>query len=475
MTPSVALLATLIGYKLILITIGILSQRRVQDGVGYFLAGRKLGPLVAAISAAASSSSAWTLLGVSGAAYQWGLSAIWLFPGCLSGFLINWVILAGPLRKLSYQTGALTVTEILAGPAERAYHKLISRTASIILLVFMGSYVASQFHGAGKTFSETFGLSSTHSILLGSGVVVLYTLIGGFWAVSLTDTIQGLVMALAAIILPLTVLSEVGGITGLFSGMAQVQQGGYWSLTRELPLVLAVGVLSGYLGIGIGYPGQPHVVNRFMALRQGAKTLRRSQIIAVAWALIVYPGMLVLGWCGRILFAGLPDSEVVFVTATTRLFPPVVAAVLLAAVLSAIMSTADSQLLVAASSVTHDLKLGGSRGSASLLARSRLVVLALSAGAIVLALYGNQEIFSAVLFAFTSLGAAFGPVLLITALSGPVAPGATLASMLIGCALSILFYQIPTTQGTGVERVLPILVSFGIAIWGKRRMDRRGT
>ena len=164
MTPSVVLLVTLIVYKLTLITIGILSQRRVQDGVDYFLAGRKLGPLVAAISAAASSSSAWTLLGVSGAAYQWGLSAIWLFPGCLGGFLINWMVLAGPLRKLSYKTGALTVTEILAGPADRAYHKLISRTASIILLIFMGSYVASQFHGAGKTFSETFGLSSTHSI-----------------------------------------------------------------------------------------------------------------------------------------------------------------------------------------------------------------------------------------------------------------------------------------------------------------------
>ena len=474
MTPSVVLLVTLIVYKLTLITIGILSQRRVQDGVDYFLAGRKLGPLVAAISAAASSSSAWTLLGVSGAAYQWGLSAIWLFPGCLGGFLINWMVLAGPLRKLSYKTGALTVTEILAGPADRAYHKLISRTASIILLIFMGSYVASQFHGAGKTFSETFGLSSTHSILLGSGVVVLYTLIGGFWAVSLTDTIQGLVMALASLILPLTVLYEVGGITEFFSGMAQVQQSGYWSLTRELPLVLALGVISGYLGIGLGYPGQPHVVNRFMALSQGAKVLRRSQIIAVAWALIVFPGMLVLGWCGRLLFVGLPDPEVVFVTATTQLFPPVVAAVLLAAVLSAIMSTADSQLLVAASSVTHDLKLGG-RGSASLLARSRLVVLALSAGAIVLALYGNQEIFSAVLFAFTSLGAAFGPVLLITALSGPVAPGATLASMLLGCTLSVLFYQIPATQGTGVERALPILVSFVIAIWGRRRMNRMGT
>ncbi len=465
---SAFILITLIIYKAALIAIGLISQRRTHDGLDFFLAGRQLGPTVAAISAAASSSSAWTLLGVSGAAYAWGLSSLWIFPACVGGFLINWLILAAPLRAWSHRSGAVTVTEILAGPPSRPQHAQISVVASLIILLSLGTYVASQFQGAAKTFSETFGLSFTHSILLGSGIVILYTLLGGFWAVSITDTLQGLVMAAASLMLPIAALLAVGGPAGLSERLAEVPQADYLSFTRHLPMASAAGFILGLLGIGIGYPGQPHVVNRFMAMRQGRRELQRGRQIAIAWAVLVYSGMLLLGLCGRVLYPGLADREVVFLTATTSLFPPVVAGILIAAVLSAIMSTADSQLLVAGSAVTHDLKLGGG-SSRSLLLRSRIVVLLLSLGAVVGAIYGSQQIFSQVLFAWSAMGAAFGPLLLVTVLKGPVSPRATMAAMLAGFALSVAAYWLPETRGGAAERVLPFMVALIISYLGREK------
>ncbi len=464
---SLAILATLLIYKVALIAIGLISQRRTHDGLDFFLAGRRLGPAVAAISAAASSSSAWTLLGVSGAAYAWGLSALWIFPACVGGFLLNWCFLAPRLRAWSHRTGAVTVTEVLAGPASQQGHAAISTLASVIILLSMGTYVASQFQGAAKTFAETFELSLTHSVLLGSGIVILYTLLGGFWAVSITDTLQGLVMAAASLALPLVALTAVGGPGQLALQLADVSQEGFLSFTRHLPPAAALGFILGLLGIGIGYPGQPHVVNRFMAMREGNREMARARRIAIGWAVVVYAGMLLLGLCGRVLYPGLADREVVFVTATTSLFPPIVSGVLIAAVLSAVMSTADSQLLVAGSSVTHDLKLGGT-SSRSLLFRSRVVVLLLSLGAVVGALYGSQQIFSQVLFAWSAMGAAFGPLLLVTVLRGPVPARPTLAAMAVGFALSVLAYSLPETRGGAIERVLPFVVALLIAWWGRR-------
>jgi sodium/proline symporter len=301
------------------------------------------------------------------------------------------------------------------------------------------------------------------SILIGSGIVVSYTLLGGFWAVSLTDTLQGFMMALAAIVLPLAALIAVGGPGALADGLAAIPDAD--SATRSGFSAVA-GFALALLGIGLGYPGQPHVVNRFMALRDDAG-LRRGRIIAIAWAVVVYAGMLVLGWCGRVLFT-LGDKEVVFIVATRELFPPVVAGVMLAAVLSAIMSTADSQLLVAASAVTHDLGLGGG-STPTMMRRSRWVVLLLSAAAAAAAMVGSQEIFKRVLFAWSAMGAAFGPLLLVVVLRGPVAPRWAVAAMASGFTLSVAAYLTPGAAGTAMERVLPVLVALVLALVGQRR------
>jgi sodium/proline symporter len=464
MTRAQAILATLVAYKLALLAIGLYARRRTHDGLDFFLGGRRLGPAVAALSAAASSSSAWTLLGVSGAAYAWGLSSLWIFPACVGGFALNWFVLARPLRRLSRQRGAVTVTELLAGSPSSPLHRSIVWSASLITLFSLTVYVASQFQGAGKTFGETFGLGVTESVLLGSGIVVLYTLLGGFWAVSLTDSLQGLVMAASALFLPLVALARVGGPAGLVEGLGRVPDESFLSLTGGLPAVAGLGFVLGVLGIGLGYPGQPHVVNRFMALEEGEAPLRRGRMVAMVWAVAVYAGMILLGLCGRVLFPALTDEEVLLVAGANELLPPVVAGVMIAAVLSAIMSTADSQLLVAASSVSHDLVPHRAEGSSSLL-RSRLVVVLLSLAAIGAALVGSQHIFSRVLFAWSALGNAFGPLLLVTALRGPVPPRRTLAALLLGFTLSVAAFSLPATAGGPAERVLPFLVGLAICLY----------
>jgi sodium/proline symporter len=231
-----------------------------------------------------------------------------------------------------------------------------------------------------------------------------------------------------------------------------------------------IGFVFGILGIGLGYPGQAHVVNRMMALRGGPDALRSARRIAIAWAVVVYSGMILLGLCGRVLWDSLPDNESVFIRATNRLFDPVLAGVMIAAVLSAIMSTADSQLLVAGSSVTHDLRLGG-RTRGTMLARSRLTVLILSAAAIVAAMETDTSIFQRVLFAWGAVGAAFGPVLVVTALTRRLpAAGWTLASMIAGCALSVTaYYAFPEHEDKWLERVVPYVVAGMLAVAGERK------
>lgn len=474
MSRAVAVLLTLLVYNAVLVLIGVLCRGRTHDSVDFYLGGRKLGPLVAAVSASASSSSAWTLLGVSGAAYAWGLSAVWLFPACVGGFMLNWFVLAPALQRVGAREQAVTVTEVLAGAPGTPLRGTVNLVSSLVILLSLATYVASQFQGAGKTFSETFGISMTASVLIGSAIVVFYTFLGGFWAVSITDTVQGLLMAATAILLPISALGAVGGIDGFVNGVSRLGDSSFLSLTRNLPVSAAVGFVLGLLGIGLGYPGQPHVVNRFMALAERPHAISRARLIAIGWAVLVYAGMLVLGWCGRIIVPDLADPEVVFISLTNLLFHPVMSGIMLAAVLSAIMSTADSQLLVASSSVTHDLRIGRSLGLPELTV-SRAVVLLLSAGAVVGALAGSQRIFSQVLFAWAAMGSAFGPLLLVLVLKGDVRPGIRVAAITSGFLLSVgAFYLVPAQHAWkgSFERLFPFLIVLALALLGAKRKSR---
>jgi len=458
MDPSTLLLGTIIAYNLLLLGIGWWASKRTHDGDDFYLGGRGLGPWVASLSSAASSSSAWTLLGVSGAAYTWGLSAFWLLPACFLGFAFNWLVLARPLRKLAHETGAVTIPELLADGMPAKWARAFVVSASLIILLSLLVYVASQFQAAGKTFAETFDLDSSTAVILGGTVVLVYTMCGGFWAVSVTDMLQGLVMVAAAILVPTVALISVGGWDGMLAGLAAANAGldtDLMAWTRGAGGAGVFGFLIGTFGIGLGYPGQPQVVNRFMAMSEGA-SIRQGTAISLVWALLIYSGMLLAGWCARGVLEPLADGEDALLGLTQSLFSPVVAGIIIAAILSAIMSTADSQLLVCGSTVAHDLP---NRPAKRKVLLDRLAVVGLAIAAMVAALNVQQSIFDTVLFAWSALGAAFGPLLLVRVRQGPVRPGAAFASLWAGFSCS-LFWPLLPHSGFGVYELVP---AFGLA------------
>jgi sodium/proline symporter len=464
MTDTAVVLITLVLYNGLLIGVGLWARGRNRSVEDFYLGGRRLGPWIAAISASASSSSAWTLLGVSGAAFAWGLPALWLFPATVGGFLINWVWVARRVRKLSADEGALTLSAVIAPASLGPMRGTILKVAAVIIVFSFTFYIASQFEAAGKAFESAFQMSKEKSILVGAGVVLAYTLLGGFWAVSVTDLVQGLLMATAAIVLPVAALIAVGGIGPLLDGLAaaggpSIPAGQFSGLTGFL-FVLAM------FGITIGYPGQPHVVNRYMALRDDA-SLRQGRIIAVTWAVIVYAGMLLLGLSARVLFADIGDAEQVFFETSQRLLPAVITGVLLAAVLSAIMSTADSQILVTASSISHDWDLASGKSGDGLV-KSRVTVVLVLILATTLALLWRADIFSRVLFAWVALGAAFGPVLVLRLAGRSVSARGTLASMLAGFLSTLVLSWFPNAPGDVAERILPFVFAFAIALSASR-------
>jgi len=207
-----ALIVTLVAYQVLLLTIGWWASRRTEDSEDFYLGGRKLGPAVAALSASASSSSAWSLLGVSGAAFSWGLPAVWLIPSTLLGFLINWYWVAPRLWRQSRVNNALTLTEFLAGPLDDPARKTIMRAGSAVILFSFTFYIAAQFQAAGHTFSSAFGIDPVTAIVLGAAIVLAYVILGGFWAASVTDQLQGILMAASAVLLPVTAVIAAGGL-----------------------------------------------------------------------------------------------------------------------------------------------------------------------------------------------------------------------------------------------------------------------
>ncbi|MCW8871725.1 MAG: sodium/proline symporter [Xanthomonadales bacterium] len=462
-------LTTLIAYQVLMLGIGWWASKRNRDSEDFYLGGRRLGGMVAALSASASSSSAWSLLGVSGAAFAWGLPAIWLIPATLSGFLINWYLVAPRLARQSRDGGALTLTEFIAGPRGDPARRTMMRIGAVVVLFSFTFYIAAQFQAAGTTFASVLGIRQETAIVIGAAVVLAYVWLGGFWAASVTDTVQGLLMAFSAVLLPLLALISVGGPVELAASLASDSGAGTSSgpWTGQASWPAALGFVLGLFGIGLGYPGQPHVVNRFMAIRDQAAIVSGRRI-AIAWATVIYCGMVVLGWCGRLLAGDLGDGEQLLFTLATLLLPTVLAGVMVSAILSAIMSTADSQLLVAASSVSHDLQDGRGDSGASL-KRARWVVLLIGAIAVVLAIGFPESIFNRVLFAWQALAAAFGPLLLVTLWRGMVAPGWRIATVSSGFLLTVVLSWTVDSPGDWVERLLPLLLALGLALWGSRR------
>jgi sodium/proline symporter len=466
MERSTAILLALSVYLLGLLALGGLAQRRTKDAAGFYLGGKTLGPWVAALAANASSSSAWSLVGTSGFAYRYGLAALWLIPGCVGGFVLNWWLVAPRLRD---QTGsAITLTDFLAGPVGSPGRRPLVWFASLLTLASLTTYVAAQMQAAGNAFTHAFATEARLGIVLGAAVTIAYTLLGGYLAASITDTLQGLLMVAVALVVPAAAVLHLGGIDGFVEAVTAIPQPGYHDLCGGRSGAAAAAFAFGLIGIGLGYPGQPHAVNKFMGMAPGA-SMTTARVVGISWAVLLYGGMLVLGFAARTSWA-LPagQHEDALYEVSRGLFPPLVDGVILAAVLAAIMSTVDSQLLVCASCITHDLGLGR-RFPDRMLWLARATVLGIGVLGTVAALQLPANVFGNVLFAWGALGSAFGPLLLVRLCRGPVHPRWALASMLAGGLGAIAGFYWPLLAPRFAELVLSWLLALAIALAGSRR------
>jgi sodium/proline symporter len=457
------LTATMIFYLVALLAIGIWAQRRTVDTSDFHLAGRKMGPIVAALSASASSSSAWTLLGVSGAAYAWGLQAMWLIPAVISGFAINWFFIAPRLQSASRANDTLTLVEFLASGMPAGSKRALRTLGAAIVLFCFTFYIASQFQAAGNASGAALAVTSTVAIVSGALIVVAYVFLGGFWAASVTDALQGLMMLFVSLVLPVFALVAAGGPTSLHAGLAAMDEPGLVSIVDQPGLPLALVFIAGLFGIGLGYPGQPHVVNRFMALEK-SDSIRFARAISLSWAAVIYTGMVVLGWSARVLMPELDDGESALLLLAAELLPAALGGVIIGGVLAAIMSTSDSQLLVAGSAASHDL-----RGGNFSLRTDRLVIVLIGIAAVMLSLLFPATIFERVLFAWQGLGNAFGPLLIVLLVAGGVKPGFRLAAMLVGFGVTVALSQLANAPGDAEERLIPFFLALGIAWVGREK------
>ncbi|MGO2356228.1 MAG: sodium/proline symporter PutP [Marinomonas foliarum] len=465
---SYAISFTFLAYLVVMLGIGLYAYKLTSSSEDYFLGGRSLGPWPTALSAGASDMSGWLLLGVPGYAFASGLEAVWITGGLLAGTWLNWLICAKRLRTYSIKANnALTLPDFLSTRFNDK-SKLIQTISALFILLFFLFYTSSGLVAGGKLFETVFGLDYTYAVVIGTVCVVSYTLFGGFLAVAWTDLVQGLMMSAALIIVPLVALD--GGWSELSSTLTAKNPEllDIWTSVSGEPLT-AIGIIS-LVAWGLGYFGQPHILARFKASRSN-KDIKTARRIAVIWTFISMVGAILIGLVGitfvdNNLAGTLDDPEKIFMILVNAVFHPVVAGILLAAILAAIMSTADSQLLVSSSALAEDFykQLFNKEATQKQIVNvGRFAVVAISIVALVLALNPESSVLGLVSYAWAGFGAAFGPAILLSLFWRNMNRNGALAGIIIGGVTVVVWKQL--TGGIfDLYEILPGFVFSSIAI-----------
>lgn len=440
-TTVATVAAVMVAYLGALLFIGWRASRRTHGGEDFHLAGRSLGAWAAGISSTASSESGWVTLGAVGMTYTHGVSGLWFAPGCLLGYLVNLYLVAPRLRTLSEVQGSLTLSDVLTRRWGDPRH-VVRITSVVIILLSMLGYVAAQMTAAGKAFSSTLGMAGPRGyligVLIGAAVITAVTSLGGFRGVAWTDLFQGLLMAVALVALPVYAVARLGGFGPLVQQLGTIDPNLLTATGGRVGPALW-GFIVGELGIGLGYPGMPHVITRYMAARD-QREIRRLKVIALLWGVVVFYGAGVVGLAGRIMFPSLADGEQTLMIMALHLLHPILAGLMLAAVISAILSTVSSQLLVAASAVSYDVVeeiMGQAADDRRSLVLGRITVVVIGILGIILALSHVRLVFWFVLFAWSGLGASFGPLVLLALRTRGMSRFGALAGMLTGFGVTV--------------------------------------
>ncbi|MFZ3578952.1 sodium/proline symporter PutP [Virgibacillus sp. DJP39] len=453
-----ATLITFIVYLVGMLAIGVVAYRLTSNLSDYVLGGRGLGPGVAALSAGASDMSSWLLLGLPGAVYASGLGGAWIAVGLAIGAYLNWQFVAKRLRVYTeVSNDSITIPDFLENRFRDTSH-LLRVISAIVTLIFFTFYTSSGMVGGAKLFEASFGLSYDQALWIGAIVIVSYTFLGGFLAVSWTDFVQGILMFVALIVVPIRAIAVVGGWDATIDAVGNISPGHI----NMVAGVGAIGILSS-LAWGLGYFGQPHILVRFMALKS-PKDVPKARFIGMTWMILGLYGAIFVGLAGLAFIstqdvgvlaeygvkvvtndAGvqmLADPEEIFIAFSQILFDPIIAGILLAAILSAIMSTIDSQLLVSSSAVAEDFYKAILRKKASdreLVWVGRIAVGIIALIATLLATNPESSVLELVSYAWAGFGGAFGPIILLALFWKGITRNGALAGIIVGAITVIVW------------------------------------
>jgi len=466
---NLSVIITFIAYLICMLAIGSHFYKRNESLSDYLIGDRQLNKWVAALSAQASDMSGWLLLGLPGYAYLQGLSAFWIAGGLAIGTYLNWRFVAYRLRRYTEIAGnAITLPDYFANRFHDT-NRLLRTLSAVFILIFFLIYTASGFVAGAKLFESVFGLPYHSALFIGVAVIISYTALGGFMAVSWTDFFQGIIMFCAITTLPLLALQATGGLSASIQAMQQVDAGylDIFSSGQGKPLtVLSIVSLAAW---GLGYFGQPHILTRFMAIRS-ADEIKPARRIAMTWVVVSLAGAVLVGLVGRIYLTeplANSDAETVFMVLVDRLTHPLVGGILLAAVLAAIMSTADSQLLVTSAALTEDLYRVIIRPNASdqeLVWVSRGTVIGVAMIACTIALKPERSVLELVSYAWAGFGATFGPLVVMSLYWKRMTRNGALAGLVGGGGTVLLWKQLHGGVFDLYEIVPGILVSVALIV-----------
>jgi SSS family solute:Na+ symporter/sodium/proline symporter len=464
---EIGTLVSLGAYFLGMLGIGLWAWKRSTDDIGgYLLGGRRLSPSVAALSAGASDMSGWLMLGLPGAAFLSGLSSSWIAIGLFAGAWLNYLIVAPRLRVHTEKSDSITIPQFLEERFEDRTHLLRAISAMVIILFFT-LYTSAGVVSGGKLFESAFGADYALGLWLTAGVVVAYTLFGGFLAVSLTDFVQGIIMFVALVLLPVVAFTK---LDGAFTPALLAANPAALDLFGDLGPVAIISSLAW----GLGYFGQPHIIVRFMAVRS-VRDVPAMRNIGMGWMGLSLVGALATGLVGAAYLqrtgTTISDPETIFILLSDLLFDPLITGFLLAALLAAIMSTISSQLLVTSSSLTEDFYRIYLRRDASqkeLVTVGRLSTLAVALVAILMAYDPDNTILGLVANAWAGFGAAFGPVMILALTWKRLTRNGALAGIVVGAATVLLCIYVPLLAGGAtissvIYEIVPGFVLGGLA------------
>ena len=469
------MIAVFIAYLVILIGIVTYSARRSKTNDDFVLGGKKISGFSLALSERATGESAWLLLGLTGHAYAEGMAAVWVALGCVTGILFLWIFLAEPLQKLTEKTGALTVPGLFSGKF-KGTQQSFGILSSLIIIFFFVLYIAAQFSGAGKIFNDTFKIDPFWGMVIGSALVTLYTMLGGFITVVATDAFQAVLMVVTCVVLPIIAL----GIAAANNvNIAEAITHASYLVPLNIDTVKqATGgllILNG-LSWAFGYTGQPQLLTRMMAMRNKKET-QQSRWLAIAWTLLAYTGAFLIGIFGyNLVQAGVlgeaaaivaNDAEKIMPIMVMTLLNPILAGILLSGAVSAMMSTASSQLMVVSSSMTEDFYVHVSKKEIPekrMLFLNKILTLAVGLIGFLLAITMEDTVYGLVSYAWSGIGASFGPAIVLLIFWKRLSRTGVFASLITG-TISAVVWKTWLLELTGVsERLASYLLAFAMAV-----------